>query len=215
MPKEFQSSKERSRYRTHLLLGSVAIVGAIFVAVRMFGGYQEGGVNAPLAQLTRKTGEILISRKTGSVKYQPDLHVFPGDYLRTKSNSTLTVKYIHDDTTLELQPQTKVQIYSIKGGKQILIKNGSVHFSVPEQPGKKPLKCMTPNTEATVLQPGDFTVSFEDLRSTFGLRDGKLQIRNTASGTSKIIQGETTHVCKPEGSGKIEFGEIDTSFEQH
>ncbi len=217
MPEEFQSSKKRSHRRTHLLLGAVGVVGAILIAAGIFGEQNENDANAPIARLARKTGEVRINRTqtTGHVKYQPGLHVLPGDYLRTKSKSTLTVEYLHDDTTLRLQPKTKVQICSTKGGKNILVRNGSVKFSVPDQPKEEPLKCTTTNAAATVLQPGNFTLTFKDLKSTFELHGGQLRIRKIANGEITTIQGETTHVCQPEGSGKIEFGTIDTSFDHN
>lgn len=212
MGEDFQSSKERTRHRTIIAGIGVGIIILGVVGFRMFGGYEASNPHAPIARIAEKNGPVLIDTRDGNLPYQPEMPIQPAYILRTKEGGRMTVEYLDDATRMEIMPVSFIQIDSNAEGKRLEVQGGGIRITVAPQPTDNPMRLDTAISEALVIEPGSFRVDYVDLKARYEVEEGKLRVRRLSDGNTTVVEAGQTHVCKPKGTGKIEFGNIDTSF---
>jgi hypothetical protein len=212
MSEDFQSSKQRTRHRTILAGIGVGIVILALIGIRMFDGSEGSDPHAPVAKIVEKSGRVLIDTRDGNLPYQPEMLVHPAYILRTEKGGRMTVAYLDDATRMQIMPKSFIQIDSNAEGKRLEVQGGRIEITVAPQPKDNPMRLDTAISEALVLKPGSFRVSYVGLKAHYEAEKGKIRVRRLSDGNSTVVGAGETHVCKPEGSGKIEFGNIDTSF---
>jgi ferric-dicitrate binding protein FerR (iron transport regulator) len=165
-----------------------------------------------VARIVEKTGPVLIDTRDGNLPYQPEMLIQPAYILRTEKGGRMTVQYLDDASRMEILPVSFIQIDSNTEGKRLEVQGGRIAITVAPQPKDAPMRLDTAISEAVVLEPGTFHVDYVDLKAHYKVEGGRIRVRRLSDGNTTVVEAGQTHVCKPEGSGKIEFGNIDTTF---
>lgn len=82
---------------------------------------------------------------------------------------------------------------------------GTAVFSVPEQPKDQPLTVGTNSAAATVLEPGTFSMTFNQFDVSMEVESGKVKLRRFTDGKTVELSAGQSKEFKPAGPATIEF----------
>ncbi len=106
--------------------------------------------------------------------------LFTNDRIVNSSLGTLAIKYMKEDTELQLFPQTELNLAAQDGQKQLSLKSGKMSSKVAKQPMGKPLLLETPYATATVLGT-QFVISVAASDSVLDVSEGAVRFHNKSS----------------------------------
>lgn len=108
-----------------------------------------------------------------------------GDVIIT-GGAGIVASYPVEETRLELDPHTRLEVLTHRDGKRLRLLAGSLSAEVSPQPEGRPMRLFSPGAEAVVLGTR-FTLSADAPRSELAVHKGAVRVNRTATEDSIVV----------------------------
>jgi hypothetical protein len=202
---EVRLRRHRRVRRRVLVAGifSMSAAAAVVVAILMPWNIPPREVPSPVAdvgQVKAVSGLALLTGGETTLQLAGKEGVAAGDWLQTAWGSRAEV-LLSDESTLVVQPHTRLQINAGTGGKSILLDDGQISLDVAKQPPDKALTITTPESQVTVVGT---SLEVQVLTKS----DGRKQTRvDVFSGHVKLASGGRSVTLLPNMQGVADEGQ--------
>ncbi len=153
---------------------------------------REGGITlAAVARLERVEGRVLVSRDGQETEAQSAQQVLAGQDLKVPGANSRAVLRYPDGTTVTVWPATTIRDLQSRGGKRVLLAEGTLEAEVSPQPRGEPMVILTPQGEATVLGTSLRVIVDGKGNSTrLEVEEGRVQLKRRSDGrTAEVTRG--------------------------
>jgi ferric-dicitrate binding protein FerR (iron transport regulator) len=155
-PAPLRRERRRLRASHWILWGSVA--AALLIAAGLY-FFLVPGDGAPrqrvLARVEPLGGSVVVLRGSRITRVSGPLALYAGDQIKTGEHGEVTIAYIGDETRIELEDQTQIELLAkVKGkaeGKHVKLRKGVLQAQIAPQPAGRNMIFTTPHAAVEVL----------------------------------------------------------------
>ena len=172
-----------------ILAGGAVAVAVCLVAVRM---------TYPSPQrpsLVKLEGSATVERDGQFSRAEVGVALRQGDHLALNSNSWVLLKYSGEPTSIWLSDSAQVRLDQAGGAKVFTLAEGTLSAAVSPQPGRSPMRILTPTADVTVLGT-ELGVSARPGNTRLDVWKGKVRLVPKQGGALDVSAGEYTVVAR-------------------